>query len=107
MSQPIVVRDTLCMTCDGRAEVWQSTDPRFSTGILVGAVRMWPFDYRQVYLVESTDLEEIFFLTNQQEDGRVESLVEDVRSTSIDDIVILPDGTVFWLGLDGWEELQV
>ena len=68
MSQPIVVQDTPCLTSDGRAEVWQSTNPRFSTGILVGWERMWPFDYRQTYLVYSTDLEEVFELTNHHGD---------------------------------------
>ena len=55
---------------------------------------LWPRDYVLVAIVEGDDPEIAFSVTNNTYDHRVEWVARG-RSTSVGDVVVLSDGTVF------------
>jgi hypothetical protein len=70
----------------------------------------FPADYNLVAEVDSTDVEEIFVLTNNithswTKNAKVKAVKEKCRSTSMEDVVEI-NGKYFRCGFVGWKEFQ-
>ena len=70
----------------------------------------WPKDYIQVATVDTADKERAFELTNHidhpwHDNKGVTCHGGPHRSTSVGDVVVLPDGTALLCARIGWEEL--
>lgn len=74
--------------------------------------RLWEFpdEYDEIASIREVDLEEIFRVFNTLDgymDPRVVELVRTVRSMSVGDVVVKPDGCT-WLCLDwGWKPINL
>jgi hypothetical protein len=71
---------------------------------------VWPDNYQLVAAVNTNELETAFLLTNHidqawQENDGVFTFVGSCRSTSVNDVVVTPDGKAHVCLEQGWKEL--
>lgn len=77
-------------------QVWHAKDPMFGLEAVLGRYNEWPDDYVHVADVVAVGLEDVFGVTqNSSFDDDVFYLVTQVRSTSVGDVVITPNGEIF------------
>lgn len=85
--------------------VYHDKEPRFGIG---SESRVWPDDFDLVAVVDVNDPDAAFGLTNHTDDAGwtrnrgVRVLMDGVRSTSVGDIVVTPDGKVYLCQNIGW-----
>jgi len=88
--------------------VFHADHPNFG----VGTKPKFPDEYSKVAAVRACNLEEIFRLTNHIEQDWTEndeiewSRDSDCRSTSVGDIVIDPNGDIYYCKNFGWEKIN-
>jgi len=103
-----------------RFEVWHARVPTFDRYVREDSPanpnrqrQRFPQDYDKVAVVEADDVEEVFAMTNHidhpwtDNDGVVELPAgRQVRSTSVGDVVVTPDGKKMYCNPMGWEEIR-
>ena len=90
---------------DGLSRVHYAKDP-----LLRGRLWEFPDEYDEIASIREVDLEEIFRVFNTLDgymDPRVIDLAKTVRSMSIGDVVVKPDGST-WRCIDwGWKPIHL
>src|SRR5690242_20026891 len=87
-------------------DVYHAINPTFT----LGPPRKWPHEYRLVARVEAEDLEQAFDLTNNVEgpwtkNPGVRAVSHGLRSTSVGDVVLAPDGVPYRCESCGWRRV--
>jgi len=94
-----------------KAKVYHLKEDKYPPSF--GVKTFFPTDYKLVARVDSHDEEEIFYLTNHVYCEWVDHPEVEVvggrrqRSTSVGDVVEMPDGRVLRCDPSGWRELHI
>lgn len=89
-------------------EVYHAVHPNFG----IGEPPVFPDDYEHVATVNGNNLEVAFELTNHIDhdwttNKGVKAHKQPCRSTSVGDVVVLAEGTVWRCSFHGWEQIDV
>jgi len=103
-----------------RFEVWHARNPTFDRYVREDSPanpnrqrQRFPQDYDKVAVVEADDVDQVFSMTNHIEDSWTKNrgvlelpMGQAVRSTSVGDVVVCPDGKKMYCEPTGWTEIR-